>query len=593
MSDSNHQQHQYSPSANEVAQKLNKAKKKITLLTLCIAVVIVGIYFFIQWKEANDVEYIEGNVLKIARSGEPSTGSPWKGSSFVGQLVWASLFGTDATFTDINPELAETIAVSPDGLTYTIVLKEGLKWSDGEPLTVDDVIFSIESALLCSGTTNALITSLQQIKGATEWEEVGVESWENGGTHNLEGLSADGNTLTITLGNPYSSFSLALTQFVIMPRHALEHLNPSTYTDGTDEMVEFAQNPVCSGMYMADLINEDQDLELIHNPYYYEEHSDIERVILYGAYQTMYIDYYATSNVTEMISNRHNAGFEEYVVNVLFYRYFVFNLLGGYENPTLVPQLDQDGNEVLDENGELVMVSEYGEDREENTPMQNYLLRQAISMAIDRETIASDAYIGNATADFSGTGNEAYTQFLADYDLDQAKALLVESGYDTNRPIMIKHYHTDQNSLALLAHVQEALEAIGLTVVVEYIAGSANMYQLREYDILLKGYASQNSTEWYVEYMSTANNMKDLLGTDEFDDLIVQLEGAVSMESYNSTLAEMQELDRNTMYKVPIVTTDDCAYINANRLFVPEDMEFGNVRYRSDLRLDEWYIKKG
>lgn len=591
MNDMNNEQHQYSNSASEVADKLKKAKLRATITTCVIACVLFGGYFFTQWTAKNNVDYIEGNVMKIARTGSASTGIPWKASSFVGQLAWSALFETDATFTEINPQLAETIDVSGDGLTYTIVLKDDLKWSDGTPLTMDDVIFSIESVLLCSSAANVLKSSFQQIVGADEWQEVGVASWENGGTHSLEGLSVNGNTLTISLVNPYSSFPMAMTQFVILPKHKLEHLDPSTITDGNDEMTAFYANPVSSGMYMADCINEDGDFELIHNPYYHGEYSDIERVILYGAYQTMYIDYYTTSTTTDMVSYRNMSGFEEYLVNVQFYRYFVFNLMGGYE---MLPALDEEGNEILDANGDAVLVATYaeGDDREENYPMQNLQLRQAISHAIDRATIASDVYLGNARGDFALTGDAEYIAFLADYDLDKARKLVVESGYDTERPIRIHYYHSDPNSIALIAKVKASLEAIGLTVITEKTGGNVVMYNDREYDILLKGYAAQSPSEWYIEYPSTANNVSNLLGTSEFDELILELEGAANMNEYNKTLAEIQELDRNTMYRMPIVTSNDCTYINGNRIFVPEDMEFGNVRYRSDLRLSEWYVKK-
>lgn len=595
MSDMNNKQHQYNSSAAEVDKALKKAKKRITAFTLSvIAVALVGVIVHNLGKKSN-LDYIDGNVLKIARSGSASTGNVWKGDSFISQLTWETLFGTDATFTEVNPRLAENIVISPDGLTYTIVLKEGLLWSDGTPLTMDDVVYSIESVLLCSLAHNIHSIAMQQIKGVEEWQAVGAESWANGGTHSLEGLSVSGNVLTITMENAYSSFPMALTQFVIMPKHALNHIDPSTITDSPTEYAAFTQNPVCSGMYMVDCINSDGDLELIHNPNYHGTHSDIERVIMYGEYQTMYIDYYSTSTITDMVSYRNMAGFEEFYVDVLFYRYFVFNLMGGYEDLELVPALDDDGMEIIHEDGTVSMVAVYDDpDRSENYPMQNYLLRQAISLAIDRESIAQDVYLGNARHDFKRTGDEEYVEFLTEWNLTKAKELLIESEYDVTRPIVIKHYHKDANSLALLSRVQESLQSIGLTVdVVLSTGGNVEMYNEREYDILLKGYAAQNPTEWYVEYLTSTTNVQALVGTDIFDDLTIQLEGAINEDVYHKVWAEMQELDRNTMYRLPIVTTNDCAYINGNRISVPEDMVFGNVRYRSDLRFDEWYVKKG
>jgi len=42
-----------------------------------------------------------------------------------------------------EPALAESWTVSPDGLTYEFLLKEGQYWDDGEPVTADDVIFTV------------------------------------------------------------------------------------------------------------------------------------------------------------------------------------------------------------------------------------------------------------------------------------------------------------------------------------------------------------------------------------------------------------------------------------------------------------------
>ncbi len=574
---------------------LKKARTRITVAMTSIVLLTMAFFWFKSWSAEQNLDYIEGNVMTIARSSTASAGSPWNGASFISMLVWESLFCTDATFTEINPVLADKIEISPDGLTYTITMKDGLQWSDGEPLTVDDVVFSIEAVLLNSGGTPVYMNPLQQIKGAEEWQEIGYESWEKGGTHSLEGISTDGNQVIIELDAPYSSFAIGLTQFVIYPKHALEDYDPTLLIKvASDELFNFFQFPVCSGMYMPELINEDGDLELVHNPYYYGTHSDIERVVLYGEYQSKHIDYYTTSSVTEMVSYRNMTGFDEYSVNVLFYRYLVLNLTGGYDNPTMVPLLDEDGKEVLDDDDEVVMVAEYGEDREANLPMLDYRVRQAISLAIDRQSILKEVYIDNGDVSFDNTGNAEYVEFLAEQNLEKAKELLLEAEYDMDRPIIIKHYHTDANSIAMLARIESALESIGLTVeVIWRTGGNTEIFETREFDLYLKGYAGHSPYEWYIEYLSYTAYLQDLLGTDEFDDLYLDLQSAINQEEYDKAWAAMQELDRTTMYRIPVIATNDSTYINANRISVPDDMEFGNIRYRSDLRLDEWYVKKG
>lgn len=53
----------------------------------------------------------------------------------------------DTDFTKALPNVAESWDVSPDGTTFTFHLRKGMKWSDGQPFTADDVVFSIEDCV--------------------------------------------------------------------------------------------------------------------------------------------------------------------------------------------------------------------------------------------------------------------------------------------------------------------------------------------------------------------------------------------------------------------------------------------------------------
>lgn len=573
--------------------QLRKEQNRNTMIIISIILIAIGSIAFNYWKMHSNLDYIEGNQLRIARTGSASTGNIWKNDSFVSQLTWSSLFVADYTFTEINPGLAEKYEVSADGLTYTITMKDDLKWSDGAPLTAEDVVWSIECYLLNTGTNNVVTNALNQILGEDKWYEVGLTSWENGGTHSLEGISYDGNVITIQLSSPYATFALALTQFVPLPKHILKDTDPSTFISG----LEFFVNPVCNGMYMVDCINEVGDLELIHNPNYYGDHSDIEQVVLFGDYENMHISYYSTTNITEMVSYRSMPGFLEYNVNSEFFRYFVFNLMADYSIPDMVPLLDEYGTEVLDSDGEVVLVestesNEYAEDRAENVEMQNLLIRQAINHALDRETLLNDVYLGAGKLSRNGVGTNDSTSFYYDYNPEKARQLLEEAEYDFERPLTIAHYHTDSNTYAFLERVTRYLEDVGLTVRVVRVSGNEAMYDLREYDMLLKALSAFNTEDWYYEFLNSNANMYNLIGTNDFDDLMKELASTTNKDDYDAILEKLRILDRETCYKVPLFTLDDMVYINGNRIGVPDDLEFGNSRYRSDLRLSEWYIKK-
>lgn len=593
----NNNSYEFGLDKNELQRQLDKAQKRNTLIMLFIVLVIFAGVFYDHWEQNSNLDYIDGNILKLQYEGSAVAGTPWRISSFTGQLCWAGLFETDATFTDINPYLCESYSVSNDGLIYTITLKDNLKWSDGHDLTIDDVFFSIHGYMINESTNTIIDAAFEKIKGAENWEENGVEAWANGEEFYLEGLTIDGNSLIIELDRPYSQFMIALTQFIPLAKHTLIDMSMEDFTTLNVTGTEYFSNPVCSGMYMIDYLSNDGDLVLKQNPYYCRDFSDIEQVIFYNDYENMHIDYYTTSNITEMVSYRAMPGFEEHNVNVEWYRYFVFNLIAGFEQPVMVSKLDDNGNEVLDEDGNVILVAseeiiEYAEDREPNYPMQDIKIRQAISLAIDSATLLQDVYLNVGSYDFANTGNVEYSKFISTYDPDRARALVEESDYDLSRPLTIGYYHTDSNTATFLEKVKVYLEDIGFSVIIKKTSGSVALYEQREYDFYLKAYPAYSILDWYNEYASTNIYLTPLFGTDEFDYLLEKLDYTTSINDYYSVLAEIQELDQSLMYKVPLVSLEDTVYIYSNRLSLPKDMQFGNVRYRSDLRLDEWSIKK-
>ena len=60
----------------------------------------------------------------------------------LGYLVYDTLFAVDDTF-EPKPQMVESYAISSDKLTYTFVLRSGLKWHDGQPVTAADCVASI------------------------------------------------------------------------------------------------------------------------------------------------------------------------------------------------------------------------------------------------------------------------------------------------------------------------------------------------------------------------------------------------------------------------------------------------------------------
>nr|WP_283674208.1 ABC transporter substrate-binding protein [Butyricicoccus sp. Marseille-Q5471] len=262
--------------------------------------------------------------------------TPWYNRTLATNLMFRSLFLADSTLAEVKPDLAESYKVSDDGLVYTIQMKDGLKWSDGEALTADDVVWSIQTALTAAQINPNYATAFANIKE----------------------LSAADGTITITLSTPYSAMAAVLAQFAILPQHSLKDADPLKM-----ESDKFWTAPVCSGMYTLDELKPGNYFTLKVNDQYEGAAPKIPGVTVYfvadyiTAAQSGKADYVFgnASDLVETLSGMPN--YTANKVDVLFYKYFLFNMKGA--------------------------------DGKENTAMQNPLVRKALIESIDRTALAS------------------------------------------------------------------------------------------------------------------------------------------------------------------------------------------------------------
>lgn len=94
-------------------------------------------------------EPAKGGSLTVAVAADPNVLNPLytgdRVSLTIQQAVFAPLFYVEGT--EVEPALAESLTASEDNLTYTLKLKEGLTWHDGEALNADDIVFTMNSIL--------------------------------------------------------------------------------------------------------------------------------------------------------------------------------------------------------------------------------------------------------------------------------------------------------------------------------------------------------------------------------------------------------------------------------------------------------------
>ena len=107
--------------------------------------------------ETNTSKQSELNVAIAANP--PSLDPPTINSNIVGGIgihVYESLFAMDENY-EPKPVLAESYEISEDGLVYTIKLRQGVKFHNGQEMTADDVVASMNRWLKLSPKANTLI----------------------------------------------------------------------------------------------------------------------------------------------------------------------------------------------------------------------------------------------------------------------------------------------------------------------------------------------------------------------------------------------------------------------------------------------------
>lgn len=88
-----------------------------------------------------------GGELVSSTIGEgPKTFNPFNCkdniSALMSGIMYDGLLSSDPMTGQPTPKLAKSFSISSDGTTYTIKLRHGIKWSDGKPITADDVVFT-------------------------------------------------------------------------------------------------------------------------------------------------------------------------------------------------------------------------------------------------------------------------------------------------------------------------------------------------------------------------------------------------------------------------------------------------------------------
>lgn len=207
-----------------------------------------------------------GGMLKLSTFGSgPKTFNPWAAadveSNGIGLLLFEQLVDIDPWTGKLYPRLAKSYTISPDNLQYTFVLRKGLQWSDGKPITADDVVFTYNT-IIAKGYGNSSARDVLSVNGKFPKVE-----------------KIDDLTIRFTTAGPFAPFLNSLRQS-IAPKHILEPVTkkaldqfPAFWDINTDP-----SKMVFGGAFMLEQYRAGERVELKRNPKYFMVDSKGQRL---------------------------------------------------------------------------------------------------------------------------------------------------------------------------------------------------------------------------------------------------------------------------------------------------------------------------
>lgn len=449
---------------------------------------IAGILFFIfsLWSNARAERAIYGGTLRIALSAEPPGLDPTTNPSatikrVVHYNILEGLVKVDR-YGKIVPALAKNYQISKDGREFIFHLHPQVKFHDGKPCTAADVKYSFERLL--DPRTAAVQRKL------------------------YEGIAAieilDPLTVKFKLKRFEANFlfNLARGDAVIVHREASEHLK---------------SRPIGTGPFKMEAWRRGESVAMVKNPdYYLKGIPYLDRVIFK----------FIPDPSAQVAALR--AGDIEVIAYDL--------------PPENVPALEKDPRfKVLkgSTTTEVILAMNHA-----RPPFQNKKVRQAITLAIDRQAVIKGAVAGYGLpiGSHMDPTNPYYVDLagLYPYDPQQAKRLLAEAGYPEGWEAVLRlpePYAYARRSGEIIA---DQLARIGIKLKIEVIQWGQwieRVFKNADYDLTVIGHAEPFDIDIYArpEYYFRYNN-------PQFQQLIRQAESEMNEENRRKIYATAQRM---------------------------------------------------
>lgn len=382
---------------------------------------------------------------------------------------------------DLEPAVAKDYTISDDATVYTFTLREGITFHNGNAVTTNDILYSIKRYAEILGESSAFSLAIKSVE-------------------------ATDTTVTVTLNEGDSEFISQLTLAII----------PDGFEDFT--------NPVGTGPFKFVSYSVGDKLELA----------------AYDGYWIPGVPY------LDSVTFRFLPDVSTALTDLKAGTIDVLNYLTA-ANVTELENYGADKFRIVEGNMNLVHAMFLNNAYE---PLQNEKVRQAICYAVDRDAINNFLFAGKST--IIGTHmipslttwyNEETTK-LYTYDVEKAKSLLKEAGYENGFDLEITVPSSYSQHVSTAEIIAEQLKLVGINVTlnkIEWSSWLSDVYSGRDYQATVIGFDGKlNPSDWLAKYGSDAAKNMMNYSNAEYDALLEKALAAVKTEEKADLYHQME-----------------------------------------------------
>lgn len=487
----------------------------------------------------------------------PETLDPALNSAVDGGNMLITLFETLLIIDQDNkvqPGQAEKYEVSPDGLTWTFTMRDGLKWSDGTELNAKDFEYTFKRI----ADTNVAAPYAETVIGMIEGYKDAIDS-KNPEKLNVK-ASEDGKTLTIKLAYPCSYFDKIVAFGTMSP------VQKATVEKNGDSWATKPETYVCNGPYTITEWTPSEKIVCKKNENYK------------GGWDSSKI---VNDKLTFLLLEDSSASYTAYTGGTA-------QLIKDVPTEE-IPTLKKDKKDEF--NVDPILGTYYLSMNLNKAPFNNKNVRKALSLAIDRDYVANTVMQGTYTPAYNyvGTGvddvdtgkflenskaaNGGKTYISEDYkaNLEEAKKALAEAGYPEGKGFPTITYSTNDIGYhkAVAEYLQQVYKDLGITMNIDIVDWSSFTPKRRagEYEMARNG--------WVMDYNDASNMIELFVSSNGNND------GKYNNPAFDKAMNDSKVADKTAHF----------AALHEAEKIVSEDYGFIPVAYYNDFWLQSTSLK--